>query len=117
MFVDAPRDPRVVVPTTGSERAMLVDFLAAQRGTLELKCAGVSSPAARSVPPPTLSLLGLVRHLADVERRWFRRVLAGEPVTPRFSSASSPDADFDDVVPSGAEEAWSAWRCAGSSST
>ena len=90
---------------------MLVDFLAAQRATLELKCAGVAgSLAARSVPPSTLSLLGLVRHLADVERRWFRQVLAGSPVAPRFSSAADPDGDFDGAAPAVADEAWAAWR-------
>ena len=47
-----------------------------------MKCAGLDADglARRSVPPSDLSLLGLVRHLADVERYWFRKVLAGEKV-------------------------------------
>jgi hypothetical protein len=111
MFVAPARDPRGLGATTGDERAMLVDVLAAQRATLELKCTGVAgSLAARSVPPSTLSLLGLVRHLADVERRWFRHVLAGSPVAPRFSSAADPDGDFDGAAETGADEAWAAWR-------
>ena len=44
----------------------------------------------RSVEPSTLSLLGLVRHMADVERGWFRRTLAGEEVTDRYSSPTTP---------------------------
>ncbi len=43
-------------------------------------------------------LLGLVRHLAGVERRWFRQVLAGQQVSPRFSSTRDPDGDFDGAV-------------------
>ncbi|WP_376787336.1 DinB family protein [Micromonospora halotolerans] len=75
-------------------------MLRAQRDTLALKCAGVAEALARrAVPPSTLSLLGLIRHLADVERRWFRQVLAGQPAPPRFSSATNPDGDFDDAVP------------------
>jgi hypothetical protein len=58
---------------------MLIDIVAAQRATLEPKCSGLSMELSlRSVEPSTLSLLGLGRHLADVERRWFRRVLAGQ---------------------------------------
>ena len=111
IFVAPERDPRTLGRTTGDERAMLVDFLAAQRATLELKCAGLgSSVAARSVEPSTLSLLGLVRHLADVERRWFRQVLAGSEIGPRFSSPSNPDGDFDGASPAVVDEAWSAWR-------
>ena len=78
---------------------MLVEFLDAQRATLRLKCAGLHAElATRAVEPSTLSLLGLVRHLADVERRWFRQVLAGEPAPPRFSSADDPDGDFDGAL-------------------
>ncbi|WP_285742456.1 DinB family protein [Lentzea sp. NBRC 105346] len=90
---------------------MLADFLRAQRHTLVLKCSGLSAElAARSVEPSTLSLLGLVRHLADVERRWFRQVLAGEDVALRFSSVANPDGDFDDVSADGVAEAWEAWH-------
>ena len=92
---------------------MLVDFLRVQRSTLELKCVGVGvAMARRSVEPSTLSLLGLVRHLADVERRWFRQVLAGEDAAPRFSTAGDPDGDFDGAVgdPAMIVRAWEAWR-------
>lgn len=92
---------------------MLLDFLGAQRATMELKCAGLDAELSRrSVEPSTLSLLGLVRHLADVERRWFRRVMAGHDAPPRFSSKESPDDDFDGAVPDPAvvAAAWEAWR-------
>ncbi|WP_119729965.1 DinB family protein [Thermomonospora amylolytica] len=90
---------------------MLVNVLAAQRATLERKCAGLNAELARrSVEPSTLSLLGLVRHLADVERRWFRHVLAGQDAPARFSSAENPDGDFDGAEPAAVPAAWQAWR-------
>lgn len=100
-------------PATGDERAMLVGFLAAQRATLALKCAGLGAELAqRSVAPSTLSLLGLVRHLAEVERRWFRRVLAAQDVPALFSSPVEPDADFTGALPDPAlaTAAWDAWH-------
>lgn len=104
-------DRRFRNPTTGDERTVLAGVLAAQRTTLAAKCAGLGEALAdRSVPPSTLSLLGLVRHLADVERRWFREVLAGEDAPPRFSSPANPDGDFDDAAPEVASEAWAAWH-------
>ncbi|MGW7047893.1 DinB family protein [Streptomyces avermitilis] len=113
MFVAADRDPRVLGPATGTEHTLLVDFLAAQRATLELKCSGLAAELSqRSVAPSTLSLLGLLRHLADVERRWFRQVMAAQDAPPRFSSPSEPDGDFTGAVPdvSVVAEAWRAWR-------
>src|SRR5262249_42312306 len=79
------------------------------RLTLELKCAGLDAAAmaARSVPPSDLSLLGLVRHLAGVERYWFRKVIAGQDV-PRLY----PGGDFDGAVPDPGvvAQAWANWR-------
>jgi uncharacterized damage-inducible protein DinB len=92
---------------------MLANVLAAQRATLELKCAGLEGELARrSVAPSTLSLLGLVRHLADVERRWFRSVLAGHDAPARFSSADDPDGDFDGAAYdlAAVPAAWEAWH-------
>ncbi|MCX4673305.1 DinB family protein [Streptomyces sp. NBC_01381] len=113
MFVEAERDGRLSARTTGDEREMLADFLTAQRTTLEMKCAGLQRELSRrSVAPSTLSLLGIVRHLAEVERRWFRCVLAGEDAPPLFVSADRPDHDFEGAVPDPAviAEAWEAWR-------
>jgi uncharacterized damage-inducible protein DinB len=114
MFVDPEDDPRENGPTLGDERATLTEYLRWQRATLELKCAGLEAAdlARRSVEPSTLSLLGLVRHMADVERGWFRRVMAGQDAPPHFSSDTDPDGDFDGAVPDPAvvAEAWDVWR-------
>ncbi|MFD3932106.1 DinB family protein [Streptomyces sp. NPDC058614] len=114
-FFTAPHQERrhLNARTTGDERGMMVSVLAAQRATLELKCAGLGAELARrSVEPSTLSLLGLVRHLADVERRWFRKVLAGQDAPPRFSTEAEPDEDFDGALPDPAlvTAAWEAWH-------
>ena len=65
------------------------------------KCAGLTGEqlALRSVPPSNLSLLGLVRHMAKVERRWFRERLAGQDLEPMFDPALGIDADFEDLDP------------------
>jgi hypothetical protein len=113
LFTAAAEDRRFGAPATGDERRMLLGFLRAQRATLELKCTGLGEELSwRSVEPSTLSLLGLVRHLADVERRWFRQVMAGQDAPPRFSSAAAPDGDFDGAVaaPWAVAEAWRVWR-------
>ena len=100
--------------TTGDERATLTGFLDYHRGTLDWKCAGLTPEqlARRATPPSTLSLLGIVRHLADVERSWFRRRLAGEAVPPIFFTETEPDLDFDGAVanPDEVATAFAAWR-------
>ncbi len=89
-------------------------FLRDQRLTLEIKCSGLDAEAmaARSVPPSTMSLLGLVRHVADVERSWMRRFMAGLDAPPLFWSPEDRDGDFDNATadPALVEEAWAAWR-------
>ncbi|MHA4776124.1 DinB family protein [Streptomyces sp. MSC1_001] len=111
---------RFAGPATGDEREVLAGFLADQRATLVLKCAGLEGARAaelarRSVEPSTLSLLGLVRHLTDVERRWFGQVLAGrDDAGPLWSSDEAPDGDFDGAAPdpTAVSAAWDAWRAA-----
>jgi uncharacterized damage-inducible protein DinB len=114
MFVDPDDDPREGGPTQGDERATLVEYLRCQRLTLELKCSGLDAAqlASRSVEPSTMSLLGLVRHLAEVERSWFRRRLAGQNAPPYFYSDTDPDGDFDGAVADAdvVAEAWKVWR-------
>ncbi len=114
MFLDSDVDPRASSVRLGDERATLIEFLRTQRLTLELKCAGLDAEqlARRSVEPSTMSLLGLVRHLADVERTWFRRRFAGLEVPKRYQSEAEPDGDFDGAVadPDVVAEAWAAWR-------
>jgi len=114
MFVDPDDDPRADPPALADERDTIVAFLRWHRGTLELKCSGLDAAdlARRAVDPSTLSLLGLVRHMAEVERGWFRRVMAGQDAPPRYYSKADPDGDFDGAVPDPAvvAEAWEAWR-------
>ncbi|HEX4813680.1 MAG TPA: DinB family protein [Nonomuraea sp.] len=107
-------DPRENGPTLGDERTTLVECLRCARLTLEIKCAGLDAEAMarRSVEPSTMSLLGLVRHLAEVERSTFRRALAGQDVPRLFTSETDRDGDFDGAVPDPrvVAEAWEAWR-------
>jgi uncharacterized damage-inducible protein DinB len=115
MFIDPEQDPRTEAPVAGPERDTLTGFLGWHRGTLELKCSGLDAEALarRALEPSSLSLLGLVRHLADVERSWFRRAMAGLDAPPRYySRPDDPDGDFDNVRPDPAlvAEAWQAWR-------
>jgi uncharacterized damage-inducible protein DinB len=114
MFVDPDADPRTDPPTQADERATIVAFLRWQRDTLELKCSGLDAAnlARRSVDPSTLSLLGLVRHMAEVERSWFRRVMAGQDAPPHFYSDTDPDGDFDRASPDPelVADAWKVWR-------
>jgi uncharacterized damage-inducible protein DinB len=94
---------RVDPPLTGlNERDMLRAWLEYHRETLLMKCDGLSPEqlAERSVPPSSMSLLGLVRHMTEVERNWFLRVLAGETAPPLYYSDDDPDGDFDTIDPS-----------------
>jgi hypothetical protein len=113
MFVHPDEDPRTDGGFQG-ERATLVGYLRDQRLTLELKCSGLDAAelARRSVAPSNLSLLGLVRHLAEVERAWFRRRMAGLDAPRLYSSEADPDGDFDGAVPDPevVAEAWTTWR-------
>jgi uncharacterized damage-inducible protein DinB len=114
VFVDPGSDPREGGPRLGDERTTLNEFIRSQRLTLQLKCDGLDSEqlARRSVEPSTMSLLGLVRHMAEVERGWFRRRFAGLDVPKRYQTAADPDADFNGAVadPAVVEDAWAAWH-------
>ncbi|MET3807575.1 putative damage-inducible protein DinB [Nakamurella sp. UYEF19] len=90
-------DERINPPFTGSERAQLEAWLEVHRATLLFKCGGLNSNQLklRSVPPSALSLLGLVRHMAEVERNWFRRVLGGQDAPSLYCTEEHPDGDFD----------------------
>ncbi len=94
----APEVTRTDPPNVAGEREALDGWLDFHRSTLLMKCQGLTGEqlARRAVPPSTLSLLGLVRHMAEVERAWFRRRLAGEAgLSLLYSSDESPDGDFD----------------------
>jgi uncharacterized damage-inducible protein DinB len=110
VFLDPADDPRQGEPLLGDERTTLLDYLSFQRLTLEVKCRDLDAEqlARRSVPPSTMSLLGLVRHMAEVERGWFRRTLAGEDAPPIYRTDDDDDAEFNgaDADPQLVEEAW-----------
>jgi hypothetical protein len=107
-------DPRENGPRLGDERATLAESLRCQRLTLEMKCAGLDAEAMarRSVPPSTMSLLGLVRHLAETERATFRVLMASQDAPRLFCSETDRDGDFDGAVadPEVVAQAWEAWR-------
>ena len=100
------------IPRNDDERSTLLGFLEWQRETLARKCADLTPDQlrTRSAEPSTLSLLGLVRHMADVERGWFRRTLAGEDVADRYSTDTDPDGDFDNVDTADIDEAFTGWH-------
>ena len=107
-------DPRENGPTLGDERTTLAEALRCARLTLEMKCTGLDAQAMalRSVEPSTMSLLGLVRHLAEGERATFRVLMAGQDAPRLYCSDTDRDGDFDGAVPDPqvVAEAWQAWR-------
>ena len=114
MWAQPAEDPRTGGNPVG-ELATVREYLANYRLTLGLKCDDLSPEqlATRSVPPSTMSLLGLIRHMARVEHNWFHRVLQAHLDEPRlYWSAENNDADFDGAVPDPAvvADAFAAWR-------
>jgi hypothetical protein len=110
-----PAAPRVDPPFLGDARRTLVGYLDYQRATLMVKCQGLSAAqlAVRAVPPSELSLLGLVRHLAEVERRWFQYRVAGRDVPPIYMSEADQDGDFHlpgTDIEATAREAFATWH-------
>jgi uncharacterized damage-inducible protein DinB len=114
MWTSPETDPRTYGHPVG-EKATYEEYLGNYRLTIEMKCEGLDADqlARRSVPPSTLSLLGLVRHLAQVENHWFQRVLQGRTDPPRlYKREEDRDWDFsgavadDDVV----AEAFATWK-------
>ncbi len=96
----APAAHRVSEPFTGDERAMLEGWLDWHRQTLLSKCAGLTAEQLKLHPvePSGLSLLGLLRHMAEVERSWFRVLAAGAKLPSLYCSDTNQDGDFDDVA-------------------
>jgi uncharacterized damage-inducible protein DinB len=84
---------------TGATRPMLEGYLGWQRVTLLNICAGLDAEqlALRPLPSSNLSLLGLIRHMAKVERIWLRERVAGQDLPAMYDAALGKDADFDDV--------------------
>jgi uncharacterized damage-inducible protein DinB len=95
----APDVTRPAVPRVADERTMLEAWLDFHRQTLLMKCAGLGAEQLkqRSAAPSTLTLHGLVRHMAEVEREWFRLCFAGQDLSSLYSTDEWPNADFDDL--------------------
>ncbi|WP_300678572.1 DinB family protein [Nocardioides sp.] len=98
-----------------SELSTYRTYLGQFRSTLARQCADLTPAqlATRAVPPSTLSLLGLVRHMAYVEQTWFQRALQGNLAEPRpFTDPSDPDIEFNGADGSLAcvSEAMDAWH-------
>ncbi len=106
-----PEDARTPPPRTGDERAILTGFLDYHRATFEQKCTGLAADqlSQASVDPSTLSLHGLVRHLAGVERWWFQIQFAGEDVPMLYYSDEDPNQDFESLA-GDPDEAFDVWR-------
>lgn len=113
MWVDPDDDPREAAAESADERGILLDSLRHYRLTLEMKCAGLDAGqlARRSVPPSTMSLLGLVRHLTEEERR-FRRVMTGEDAPRLYRTDEDRDGDWNGAGadPEVVEDSWRQWR-------
>ncbi|OLT14021.1 Mini-circle protein [Pseudonocardia sp. CNS-139] len=106
-----PSDGRGLPPLVGDERTILTAYLDRHRETFAVKCAGLPPErlSERAVPPSRLTLHGLARHLAGVERWWFRIQFAGEDVPLLFYSDDSPDQDFESLGGDPAD-ALASWR-------
>lgn len=106
-------DGRTDGPMTGDERAVLDHWLDLYRDTVLLKIAGLDAEqlARRVLPPSSMSLLGVVRHLTEVEAYWLRVVLLDEQDVPDYyATPQSPDGEFDDVDPAAAADDVAAYR-------
>ena len=104
---DRPRIPRVA-----TEREALTAYLEYYRATVEMKCRGLSTEQARirSMPPSTMSLHGLVRHLAGVERWWFQQNFERRDVPFLFFTEDNPDLDFNPPADADFGSDLHAWR-------
>jgi uncharacterized damage-inducible protein DinB len=114
MWTAPEDDPRTYGNPVG-EKATYREYLGNYRLTIKMKCEGLNADqlAQRSVPPSTMSLLGLVRHLAQVENHWFQRVLQGRTDGPRlYRREDDRDWDFTGAAPdpSVVEDAFATWK-------
>ncbi|MGW5611128.1 DinB family protein [Streptomyces sp. NPDC003753] len=103
-------DGRPIPPAHADERTMLEAWLDFHRATLALKCSGLKDDQLRlaAASPSSMTLLGLVQHMAEVERNWFQRVFAAQKVPPVFG-----ESNLDGFVlqpERGLDEAMAAWH-------
>ncbi|MFI5774636.1 DinB family protein [Streptomyces sp. NPDC051658] len=102
-------DGRPIPPAYADERVMLEAWLDFHRATLALKCSGLEDDQLRlTSAPSSMTLLGLVQHLAEVERNWFRRVFARQDLPPVFGESNGDGFALD--PDRGLEEAMTAWQ-------
>src|ERR1700722_2449630 len=109
----APDVTRTDAPRGAGERVALDTWLDYHRETLLLKCRGLTGEqlVQRAMPPSGLTLLGLVRHMAEVERWWFRRQFDGQAdAVDMYITEEMPDGEFDLVEAAGAEENLATFR-------
>ncbi|WP_328543792.1 DinB family protein [Streptomyces europaeiscabiei] len=108
--MNTTQDGRHIPPVHADERAMLEAWLDFHRATLALKCSGLKDDQLRlpAAVPSSMTLLGLVQHLAEVERNWFQRVFAGQDLPPVFGQSNG---DGFALQPGrGLDEAMAAWQ-------
>ena len=99
-------------PIVEDEATTLWQFLDFFRATLAKKCDGLTDEQLKTfaVPPSTLTLLGIVRHLAEVERYWLEVVFLGQNDEPLFNQdESDPDSDFNDLESASVEVVAAKW--------
>ena len=106
---------RPMPPLNADERTTLEAWLDFYRATIAQKCDGLGDAELRAaaVPPSALTLLGLVQHMAEVERNWFRRVLTGEAAPPIYdpgADTSGHDGGFDVTEQSTYQAAVEVWQ-------
>jgi uncharacterized damage-inducible protein DinB len=109
---DVERSDHYPARRNDPEQDMLRDWLDWHRATLLRKCAGLDADqlARRAVPPSTLSLLGLVRHMSDTERGWIRQSYRGEKIPDLYYREDAKDADFLEADPARAEQDFEVYR-------
>ncbi|MFE6687592.1 DinB family protein [Streptomyces sp. NPDC057743] len=106
---------RPIPPLNVDKRTTLEGWLDFHRTTLAMKCDGLDDEqaAVASVPPSGFTLMGLVQHMAEVERNWFRRVFAGEEAPPLYdpqADLNGPDGGFELAESATLRDALATWR-------
>jgi hypothetical protein len=102
---------RAPEPVAGDERSLILGWLAFYRGALEAKCEGLAPQdmVKRSAPPSALSILGLVRHLSEMERAYVQFALRGGQLDLRYSG-TDPEGDMEGISVDDVESSLAAWR-------
>ena len=111
-IVEIPAEPPSPDPGMRGERESLLGWLWYQRAAFARKCVGLTREqlVEMSIPPSRLSLLGLARHLSEMERSHFRRGVGGEPLAPIYCTDTDPEADFERAATADPGEAFAIWR-------